>query len=161
MSKRIPARDRMKIQRTRMPEQDALERGHNFLEVNLGLPAECARSGIDALHRVQGPEVHLHLPGGGQGEGVPRSDSGGRLPRRRRQGARRQRAAGHHRARLPAGRPVRGRLPAGQQGRAARPSATWSASSPTTSRPPANWACRPSRRPPARKSPSWAAARPA
>jgi len=44
MPKRIPARDRMKIQRTRMPEQDPTERGHNFLEVNLGLPAECAKS---------------------------------------------------------------------------------------------------------------------
>ena len=26
-----------------MPEQDAAQRGHNFLEVNLGLPAECAQ----------------------------------------------------------------------------------------------------------------------
>jgi glutamate synthase (NADPH/NADH) small chain len=43
MSKRIPARDRMKILRTQMPEQDAAQRGHNFLEVNLGLPAECAK----------------------------------------------------------------------------------------------------------------------
>ena len=33
----------MKIQRTKMPEQDAAKRGHNFLEVNLGLPAECAQ----------------------------------------------------------------------------------------------------------------------
>ena len=43
MPKRIPARDRMKIPRTQMPEQDPVERGHNFLEVNLGLPAECAQ----------------------------------------------------------------------------------------------------------------------
>ena len=43
MSKRIPARDRMKILRTQMPEQDAAQRGHNFLEVNLGLPAERAQ----------------------------------------------------------------------------------------------------------------------
>ena len=33
----------MKILRTNMPEQDAAQRGHNFLEVNLGLPAECAK----------------------------------------------------------------------------------------------------------------------
>jgi glutamate synthase (NADPH/NADH) small chain len=33
----------MKILRTKMPEQDAAQRGHNFLEVNLGLPAECAK----------------------------------------------------------------------------------------------------------------------
>ncbi len=43
MPKRIPARDRMKIQRTQMPEQDPIERGHNFREVNLGLPAEAAQ----------------------------------------------------------------------------------------------------------------------
>jgi glutamate synthase (NADPH/NADH) small chain len=43
MPKRIPARDRMKIPRTQMPEQDPVERGRNFLEVNLGLPAECAQ----------------------------------------------------------------------------------------------------------------------
>jgi glutamate synthase (NADPH/NADH) small chain len=33
----------MKIQRAQMPEQDPVERGHNFLEVNLGLPVECAQ----------------------------------------------------------------------------------------------------------------------
>ncbi len=43
MSKRIPARDRMKITRAQMPEQNAAQRGHNFLEVNLGLPEPCAR----------------------------------------------------------------------------------------------------------------------
>jgi len=43
MSKRIPARERLKILRTEMPEQDAAQRGHNFLEVNLGLPEGCAK----------------------------------------------------------------------------------------------------------------------
>jgi glutamate synthase (NADPH/NADH) small chain len=33
----------MKIQRQHMPEQDAVERGHNFKEVNLGLPEEVAK----------------------------------------------------------------------------------------------------------------------
>jgi glutamate synthase (NADPH/NADH) small chain len=33
----------MKITRTQMPEQDAAQRGHNFLEVNLGLPEPCAK----------------------------------------------------------------------------------------------------------------------
>ncbi|MGP8248096.1 MAG: NADPH-dependent glutamate synthase [Bryobacteraceae bacterium] len=36
-------RDRMKIQRQHMPEQDAVERGRNFKEVNLGLPEEVAK----------------------------------------------------------------------------------------------------------------------
>ncbi len=43
MAKRVPARDRMKIQRAKMPEQDAAQRGHNFLEVNQGLPVACAQ----------------------------------------------------------------------------------------------------------------------
>lgn len=34
----IPLRDRMKIARTHMPEQDATARSRNFLEVNQGLP---------------------------------------------------------------------------------------------------------------------------
>ncbi|MGO9897515.1 MAG: NADPH-dependent glutamate synthase [Bryobacteraceae bacterium] len=36
-------RDRMKIQRQHMPEQDAVERGRNFKEVNLGLPEQVAK----------------------------------------------------------------------------------------------------------------------
>jgi len=43
VAKRIPARERMKIQRAKMPEQDAAQRGHNFLEVNQGLPVVCAQ----------------------------------------------------------------------------------------------------------------------
>lgn len=39
----LPNRERMKIARQHMPEQDASARGHNFEEVNLGLPEELAR----------------------------------------------------------------------------------------------------------------------
>ena len=35
---RIPPKDRMKIARSTMPEQDAQQRAANFLEVNIGLP---------------------------------------------------------------------------------------------------------------------------
>jgi glutamate synthase (NADPH/NADH) small chain len=39
----LPNRDRMKIARQQMPEQDAHERARNFLEVNLGLPEALAK----------------------------------------------------------------------------------------------------------------------
>ncbi len=39
---RIPPKERMKIARQRMPEQEPLERRHNFDEVNLGLEAALA-----------------------------------------------------------------------------------------------------------------------
>ncbi len=39
----VPKKERMKIVRTIMPEQNHHERAHNFLEVNLGLQAEAAQ----------------------------------------------------------------------------------------------------------------------
>ncbi|MGA2118915.1 MAG: NADPH-dependent glutamate synthase [Bryobacteraceae bacterium] len=36
-------KERYKIQRQHMPEQEAVERGHNFKEVNLGLPEQVAK----------------------------------------------------------------------------------------------------------------------
>jgi len=39
----VPKKERMKILRTHMPEQDHTARAHNFLEVNLGLQAEAAK----------------------------------------------------------------------------------------------------------------------
>jgi glutamate synthase (NADPH/NADH) small chain len=39
----LPNKERMKIPRQHMPEQDAHERAHNFKEVNLGLPTERAK----------------------------------------------------------------------------------------------------------------------
>ncbi len=44
----LPNKERMKIARTKMPEQDASARAHNFEEVNLGLPIE--RANLEA-HR--------------------------------------------------------------------------------------------------------------
>ena len=42
MSARITTKERMKISRQAMPEQDAAARAANFLEVNLGLPERLA-----------------------------------------------------------------------------------------------------------------------
>ena len=40
---RLPPKERMKIKRSKMPEQDALQRAANFLEVNIGLPVLAAQ----------------------------------------------------------------------------------------------------------------------
>jgi glutamate synthase (NADPH/NADH) small chain len=40
----IKPKDRVKIPRQGMPEQDPAERARNFQEVNLGLPAEFAQT---------------------------------------------------------------------------------------------------------------------
>ncbi len=40
---RLPPKERMKISRSSMPEQDAKDRARNFLEVNLGLPVLAAQ----------------------------------------------------------------------------------------------------------------------
>jgi glutamate synthase (NADPH/NADH) small chain len=42
MAERLPPKERTKIERQTMPEQDAAERAHNFTEVNLGLDAAVA-----------------------------------------------------------------------------------------------------------------------
>ena len=42
MAERLPPKERTKIERQTMPEQDPAERAHNFAEVNLGLDAAVA-----------------------------------------------------------------------------------------------------------------------
>ena len=39
----LPNKERIKLPRQRVPEQEPCVRAHNFLEVNLGFPAEQAR----------------------------------------------------------------------------------------------------------------------
>ena len=118
MSKRIPARDRMKILRTQMPEQDAAQRGHNFLEVNLGLPEGCAKQ--ESMRCIECKEPNLRYQpvrsasrSGSSWTSFLTGDYLGAAAK----DPRGQCAARHHRPRLPAGRPVRRRLPAGQEGR--------------------------------------------
>lgn len=51
MSNALPPKERMKIHRQEMPEQDAKERAHNFCEVNLGLESVAAKQ--EALRCLQ------------------------------------------------------------------------------------------------------------
>jgi glutamate synthase (NADPH/NADH) small chain len=51
MSNALPPKERMKIHRQEMPEQDAKERAHNFSEVNLGLTSVAAEQ--EALRCLQ------------------------------------------------------------------------------------------------------------
>jgi glutamate synthase (NADPH) small chain len=54
MSEKISNKERMKIPRQIMPEQDSLERRNNFKEVNLGLTKELAM--MEALRCIQCPK---------------------------------------------------------------------------------------------------------
>jgi len=54
MSEKISNKERMKIQRQVMPEQDPLVRRNNFSEVNLGLTEELAK--MEALRCIQCPK---------------------------------------------------------------------------------------------------------
>jgi glutamate synthase (NADPH) small chain len=54
MIEEISKKDRMKIPRQSMPEQDSLERRNNFKEVNLGFTEELAR--MEALRCIQCPK---------------------------------------------------------------------------------------------------------
>lgn len=51
MSNPLPPKERMKIHRQEMPEQDAARRAHNFCEVNLGLESAVAKQ--EALRCLQ------------------------------------------------------------------------------------------------------------
>ena len=50
----LPNKERAKLPRQRVPEQDPKLRAHNFLEVNLGFPAEQARQ--EALRCIECPK---------------------------------------------------------------------------------------------------------
>ena len=50
----LPNKERSKLPRQRVPEQDAQVRAHNFLEVNLGFPAEQARQ--ESLRCIECPK---------------------------------------------------------------------------------------------------------
>ena len=127
-------KERMKIARQQMPEQPAGERRANFVEVNLGLtvrsarpPRPCAAWNAPSPHCMHGCPVDVNI------REFVRPRHRRRLPGGRGQDPRGQRPAGHHRPRLPAGDPVRGLLHPRQASSSRSASATWSASSPTTS----------------------------
>src|ERR1039458_612957 len=50
----LPNKERIKLPRQRVPEQDAQVRAHNFCEVNLGFPAEQARQ--ESLRCIECPK---------------------------------------------------------------------------------------------------------
>lgn len=64
----MKAKDRMKIQRHHMPEQDPDERAHNFKEVNLGFTVQMAKEEAERCLRckkplcVQGCPVSVQIP---------------------------------------------------------------------------------------------------
>jgi glutamate synthase (NADPH/NADH) small chain len=64
MSARITTKERMQIARQAMPEQDAAERSHNFLEVNLGLPERLALLEADRCLQCKDPRCMQGCPVG-------------------------------------------------------------------------------------------------
>ncbi len=72
----LPNKERMKIPRQHMPEQDAHQRAQNFKEVNLGLPTERAKAGGIALHRLRQAGVRDRMSGWREGAGVHRPRPG-------------------------------------------------------------------------------------
>ena len=48
----LPNKERAKLPRQRVPEQEPQVRAHNFQEVNFGLSSRAGAPGIAALHRV-------------------------------------------------------------------------------------------------------------
>ncbi len=65
----LPNKERIKLPRQRVPEQDPQVRAHNFLEVNLGFPVEQAQTGVAALHRVPQAGLRRYVPGVGERPG--------------------------------------------------------------------------------------------
>ena len=114
-----PLKERMKIPRQHMLEQCAEERATEFHRSEPGLFRGTGAAGSAALPGVRQAGLYEGLSGGREGEGFRGIDCGRRLPGRGREDSRRQRAAGHHGARVPAGRSLRRRLLDGQESSAA------------------------------------------
>ena len=152
----------MTIDRVAMPEQEGEVRARNFErgQPRPHLPARDARG--RALHPVPQAVLRRRLPGPREHPAVHQVPARGRPAVRGGEPARRQRPALRDRARLPAG-DASARASASAPRRATRsPSATWSASSRTgRSRTSTQLPEGTSPRRPARRSASWAPARPA
>ena len=155
----LPAKERMKIKRIHMPEQAPETRAHNFQEVNQGLSAEQAQLEATRCIGCAKPGCVVDCPVGVKIREVVDLIYAGEY----RAAARKMREDNA----LPAvtGRvgpqEISARADAFWARRASRsPSATLSASSPTTSAPAVSLVCRRSIRRRARASPSSAAVRP-
>ena len=115
MKNPLSPKERVKIPRQRMPEQEPAERRRNFGEVNLGLAVDVAATEASRCIECADPKCVKGCPVGRQGPRVRRPRDAGRLQGGRREDARGQRPARGHRPRLPAGGPVRGRLRHGEE----------------------------------------------
>ncbi len=111
-------KERVKIPRQHMPEQDADRRRTKLRGSEPGPDRAGRHHRGPALPSVHLAQVHGRLPGRSQGQGLRRADRRGRLPEGRGQDPRGQHPAGDHRPGLPPGDPVRGMLHPGQQVRA-------------------------------------------
>ena len=120
----VPKRTRAKIlagaPRQKKPEQDPRLRVRNFQEVSYGYDSELAVAEASRCLQCKKPACVDGCPVGVDIPGFVEAGGRERLRRRGPAHPREERAAGHLRTRLPAGRPVREGVPAGQQGRAAR-----------------------------------------
>ena len=115
----FPLRDRMKMPRQHMPEQSAARARPQFQGSEPRLLRGAGAAGSPAVPGMRQTDLHRRLSCRREGARIRSVDRGGRLPGRGGQDSRRQRAAGHHRPRLPAGRPLRRRLRAAQERRVA------------------------------------------
>ncbi len=106
----LPLKERMKIPRAQMPELDPQVRAHNFEEVNLGLAAADASTEATRCIACAKPGCLVDCPVGVKIREVVDLIYAGDYLAAAAQDARRQRAARHHRPRLPAGEPVRRRM---------------------------------------------------
>ncbi len=96
----LPNKERMKLPRQRVPEQEPEVRAHNFQEVNLGFPVEQARQESLRCIECAKPGCSQKCPVSVDVRAVIDLILAERLSRRSFEGSRRQRAAGHHRPRL-------------------------------------------------------------
>ncbi len=84
-------KERMKIERSPMPEQDPKVRSHNFQEVNQGLSAADAQIEATRCIACGKPDCVTAMPGGSEGSRGGGPDLRGRLSGGGGQDARRQR----------------------------------------------------------------------
>src|SRR5512140_3251076 len=64
MTKRLTTKQRLEIQRQKMPEQDSAERAANFAEVNLGFPEQLALLEADRCLQCKDPRCVKACPVG-------------------------------------------------------------------------------------------------
>ncbi len=115
MTNPLSPKERVKIPRQRMPEQEPAARRQNFEEVNLGLAAALAATEATRCIECADPKCVKGCPVGVKVREFVELVVPGRLQGGGGEDARGQRAARRHRPRLPPGGPVRGGLRHGEE----------------------------------------------